>query len=134
MVVNYVVGDGKAPNITETATITVSPATITPLTPKNETVTTAYNTPAVVNLLANDSTPNAGGVLALVGTPTVTNGTLTVSGGTVTVTPTAGFVGNMVVNYVVGDGKAPNITETATITVQPFIIPTLPSTLPDITT
>lgn len=51
------------------------------------------------------------------GIPTVTNGTLTVSGSTVTVTPTTGFVGNMVVTYVVSDGKAANITETATITV-----------------
>lgn len=102
---------------TATQTITVSSAAIIPLTPKNETVSTAFNSPAVVNLLANDTTPNTGGVLALVGIPTVTNGTLTVSGSTVTVTPTTGFVGNMVVTYVVSDGKAANITETATITV-----------------
>jgi len=88
------------------------------LTVADEALTTPFNTPVAVNLLANDSTRNVGGVLALVGTPTVSNGTFTLVGSAITVTPTPGFVGDMVVRYVVGDGKAANINGIATITVK----------------
>lgn len=107
-------GDNDDGNSSTQAITNTAP---TALTPANETTTTEVNTPKTINLLANNTTPNAGGVLALVGTPTVTNGVLTVSGSSVTVTPNNGFGGDMVVSYVVGDGKAANINETATITV-----------------
>lgn len=92
--------------------------TIRALVATDQTLSTAFNTPLTVNLLANATSPNAGGVLALVGTPTVSNGTFTLVGNTITVTPTTGFVGNMVVRYVVGDGKAANANGTVTITVK----------------
>ena len=92
--------------------------TIRALVATDQSLTTEFNTPVVVNLLANATSPNVGGVLALVGTPTVSNGTFTQAGNTLTVTPTTGFVGNMVVRYVVGDGKADNANGTVTITVK----------------
>lgn len=61
-----------------------------------------------VNLLANATSPNAGGVLALVGTPMVSNGTFSQVGSSLTGIPTPGFVGAMVARYAVGDGKAVN--------------------------
>ena len=72
----------------------------------------------VVNLLANATSPNVGGVLALVGTPTVSSGAFTQVGSTLTVTPTPGFVGAMMVSCVMGDGKAANVNGTVTITVK----------------
>lgn len=92
--------------------------TIRALVATDQSLSTAFNTPVVVNLLANATSPNAGGVLALVGTPKVSNGTFTQVGNTLTVTPTTGFVGAMVVRYVVGDGKAANANGTVTITVR----------------
>ena len=92
--------------------------TIRALVATDQSLTTAFNTPVVVNLLANATSPNEGGVLALVGTPTVSNGTFTQVGNTLTVTPTPGFVGAMVVRYVVGDGKAANANGRVTITVR----------------
>lgn len=84
----------------------------------DQSLSTAFNTPVVVNLLSNATSPNAGGVLALVGTPTVSNGTFSMVGSTLSITPTPGFVGAMVVRYVVGDGKADNANGTVTITVR----------------
>jgi hypothetical protein len=96
-----------------------SQETIRALESIDRTLSTPFNTGVTINLLANVSSPNSGGVLSLVGAPTVSNGTFTMVGSTISVTPVMGFFGNMVVRYSVSDGKAPTVSSTITIVVNP---------------
>ena len=99
---------------TITPTLTIQP--VNPLPEAvDETVTTGFETPVIVDLLANDTDPDAdpltitqiNGVLLTRGTPQsimVSNGTVTVAAdGTVTVTPSNGFSGTIVVPYSIVD-------------------------------
>jgi hypothetical protein len=102
MVVTYTVSDGKAANITETATITVGASINQPPTANPDTITTAANTPVSFSPLMNDTDPE-NNTLSLV-SATSANGTITQSGNVITFTPNGGFTGVANILYTITDG------------------------------
>ena len=111
-VIPFTVDDGNGGVITPT--VTIQPVNSAPVAVK-ETVTTAPDTPVDIDLLANDSDPDAdplaiteiNGVLLTPGTAqpiTVPNGIVDVAvDGTVTVIPDIGFAGDIDVPYAISD-------------------------------
>jgi Bacterial Ig domain/Cadherin-like domain len=101
--------------------------TISLLTPKaiDDIKTTAFNTAITYTPLSNDIIPTGtkvtsiNGIAAVVGTPIiVTNGTVTLNlDGTFTVTPTNGFVGDIVFPYEVTTPLGVKVSANDTITV-----------------
>jgi predicted outer membrane repeat protein len=80
-----------------------------------DTASTAEDTPATIDVLANDSDPNPTDLLTVTAVLTPTSGTASISGTTqVVYTPTLNFNGTDVFSYSVSDGI---FTESATITV-----------------
>ena len=100
--------DGVAPAVANTVAITVTPvADIVP-----NSVTTAEDTAATFNVLANDNFENPGATVSSVTQPA--NGSVTIgSGGNVTYTPNANYNGTDTFTYTVTSG---GVTETTTVT------------------
>ena len=112
-------GTGGPLTDTDTSTITVSAVADA----VNDTVSTAEDTAATFNVLANDSFSNAGRTItAINGTAIAVNGTVAVAGGTVRLnangtlgfTPTADYNGSFSFTYTVTSG---GVAETATVAV-----------------
>jgi uncharacterized membrane protein len=116
----YSAGDGKGGVGSATVTVTVGaggPANHAP-TVNPDSATATENTPAIMNVLANDTDPDGDPLrLASVGQPL--RGTVTVNpDGTLTYTPAAGFVGADRFTYTVIDGKGATGGATVTVSVQ----------------
>jgi hypothetical protein len=114
-----------------TVSITITPVADRPLT-VNDTATTAGNTPVTINVLLNDTHPDAlitivPGTVAIATSPLISAGTASVNiDGTVTFTPAPNFFGTATFTYVVSDTNAPPLTSlpaTVTISVTPVNVP-----------
>ena len=121
----YKVCDNATPSLCDTAWVYVlitNPIGAINLAPtvNSDNVTTALNTPIVINVKGNDYDLNAGQTLGLptiVGTPI--GGTPSVNpDGTVTFTPTTGFIGTASFTYQVCDNGSPTLCSTATTTIE----------------
>jgi len=99
-----------------TVHITVTPVNDPPVA-KNDTITTAEDTPASGNVLSNDSDVDGDTLSAVVVTPP-TNGTLALnSNGAFTYSPNANYHGPDSFTYSISDGNGGSATATAAITV-----------------
>ncbi|MDD9912760.1 MAG: Ig-like domain-containing protein [Alphaproteobacteria bacterium] len=108
----YTITDGNGG--TDTATVTV---TVTNTAPDavNDAVSTAYNTPILIEVLKNDTDADSD-TISITGTTTPSNGTIVVNAsGTITYTPNTGFSGTDTFTYTIDDGCG--ATDTATVTV-----------------
>jgi VCBS repeat-containing protein len=85
----------------------------------DDSATTAEDTPAVINVLANDTDPDGDPLtVSTVGTPA--HGSAVINGnGTVTYTPAANYNGTDQFTYTVSDGYGASDTATVTVTVTP---------------
>jgi gliding motility-associated-like protein len=87
-----------------------------------DVATAVFNTPVVIDVLANDAAGNIGGALNIGSVAVVTlptNGTVTVNAdGTVTYTPNAGYVGTDSFTYTVCDTETPANCSEATVYVM----------------
>ena len=104
----YAAGDGKGGVGVAAVTISVGGTTPTNLAPiaNPDTLTIGRNTPATIDVLANDSDPN-GTPLTVVSFSQPTHGTLTLNAdGTVTYTPDAGFFGVDRFTYTASNGTS----------------------------
>ncbi|MCP5404790.1 MAG: tandem-95 repeat protein [Pseudomonadaceae bacterium] len=119
----YTVTDARG--ATDTATVSVT-VTNTPPDAVNDTASTAFNTPVVISVLANDS--DAESAVALDGIVTgPAHGVAVVNpDGTITYTPNAGFTGTDTFTYRIDD--ACGATDVATVTVT---VGANPNTAPD---
>ena len=95
------------------------PATVTPTntapTAVNDTASTDEDTAININVVANDTDPDAGTTLSVTAVTTPTNGTAAITSGsttTVTYTPNANYNGTDSFTYTVSDG---NDTDTGTV-------------------
>ncbi|TRX76530.1 Ig-like domain-containing protein [Pseudomonas mangiferae] len=104
------------------ATLPISIAPVADIV--NDTVSTALNTPALFNVLTNDSFENPGRVVSSFTNPSHGSVTLDAQGNAV-YTPASGYVGSDSFTYTVTSNGT---TETATVTIsiaQPNVAPTL---------
>ena len=132
--VTYTLSDGAGG--TASGTLSVSVANASPIaTP--DMATTPANTATLVDVLANDTDPNASDTLTIVpGSPTtpvdssgLPRGTVTIVGGRLQYTPPTGFSGVVTVTYRVTDGA---LTSTGTLTIR--VNNVAPAPRPDIST
>src|SRR6185503_4011662 len=88
-------------------TVTVNPFVANrPPVARDDTATTAINTPVTFNVLANDSDPDGDPLTVLFAfLPNSIHGSLTIAqNGTATYTPDSGFVGQVGFSYTISDG------------------------------
>ena len=90
----------------------------------DDTATTAYQTPIVIAVLANDSAGDAGDTLTIQSLGAATGGTVAANlNGTVTFTPAAGFSGAAAFTYTVTDAGGLTDIASVAVTVGPSNVP-----------
>ena len=121
---------------TSTPTLTIEPVNPAPVA-VDETVTTSFETPVIIDLLTNDTDPDGDPltVAEINGVPLtpgveqtipVSDGTVVVSAaGVITVTPDNGFSGNLNVPYLLSDqdGATDSAVHTVEVETAPPVIP-----------
>ncbi|MBP7051899.1 MAG: cadherin-like domain-containing protein [Phycisphaerae bacterium] len=93
-----------------------------PPTARDDIATTATDTPVDIPVLANDSDPD-GDSLSIVGVTDPAHGAAVYKRQSVTYTPDAGYVGEDVFTYTVGDGRGGEDTAIVTVTVLAETLP-----------
>lgn len=111
---NYVVSDGID---TATATVTVTVANDAPIA-QPDTAETLFETPVLIDVLANDSDPN-GDELTLIDVSAATGGTTSIVGDQVRYEPNQGFSGTDSFTYTVRDAGGAEAVAEVTVTVAP---------------
>ncbi|MDQ7070772.1 MAG: Hint domain-containing protein [Rhodobacterales bacterium] len=115
-VITYDVTDGNGGTSSGSVAVTVNPVNDDPVA-NDDTAATAFDTPVVIDVLANDTDVD-GDTLAVLGTPTSPDGTVAVlPDGTIEFTPTPGFTGDATISYDVGDGNGGTDTGSVTVAV-----------------
>jgi hypothetical protein len=115
----YRASDGTDVSTVATVTITVG-AVNDPPGAADDAATTNEDALVTVDLLANDSDPDAGDTLKVTNLSTPANGSLVDNGdGTVTYTPDPDFNGTDTFTYTANDGTIDSNIATVTITVNP---------------
>jgi large repetitive protein len=125
--VTVTASDGRGGTVSSTFTYTV---TNPGPSAANDSATTAEDTPVTVNVLANDSDPDAD---PLTVTSAISpNGTVVINAnGTLTFTPAANFNGPTTISYAISDGNGGTATATVTINVTPVNdAPTVDAVIP----
>ncbi|RPJ29409.1 MAG: tandem-95 repeat protein, partial [Planctomycetaceae bacterium] len=108
----YTVGDGRGGTDTATVTVTINPVDDLPVA-RDDTATTAMDTPVTINVLANDSDVDS--ALDVVSVSPAAHGTPILNANdTITYTPAASYSGSDSFSYTLAGG----VTATVTVTVQ----------------
>lgn len=84
----------------------------------NDSATTLPGQAVDINVIANDTDPNGGGLTVTVTTPP-THGSVIVSGGSINYTPAAGFTGIDTFVYQISDGAGGTSSATVSVNVNP---------------
>ena len=115
--ITYSISDGNGGTATATVTVTVNAGNDAPIA-RNDSATTAEDSPVTVPVLANDS--DIDGDPLTVTTATAPNGTVVINpDGTITYTPNANFNGTDTITYTISDGNGGTSTATVTVSVAP---------------
>jgi hypothetical protein len=93
------------------------PVNLAPV-PRDDAARTSFETPVVIDVLANDADPE-GNPLSILSVSPPANGTAGVVNGQVRYVPAAGFAGTDTFAYTVGDGHGNEVTATVVVTVEP---------------
>jgi outer membrane protein OmpA-like peptidoglycan-associated protein len=112
----YIVTDPAGNQSTATVTVTVVAATSNAPVAVNDSATTTSGTPVTIDVLANDTDPNAD-VLSIASFNQGDNGAVTQVGNELAYTPVPGFTGTDSFTYIVTDPAGNQSTGTVTVTV-----------------
>ena len=113
----YTISDGNGGEATATVSITVAAKPNTAPVAVADEFSTEFETPAVGNVLTNDSDVDLDALSVLSNTDPA-NGTVTIAAtGEFTYTPNAGFEGSDSFEYTISDGNGGEATATVSITV-----------------
>lgn len=80
---------------------------------------TTVGQPVTINVLSNDSDPDAGDTIAIDTFTQAANGAVALVGGSLVYTPSTGFTGNDTFNYTVVDSRGARTTGSVAVTVNP---------------
>lgn len=116
-VVQLIVNDGWANSAAVTKTISVLQPANRPPNAVADSATTVANTAVTVDVLANDSDPDADPISLIAFSQPTTGGTVTQVAGGLRFTPTAGFTGTAFFGYTITDGQV-NASAAVTVTVN----------------
>ncbi|MEO6296734.1 MAG: Ig-like domain-containing protein, partial [Dokdonella sp.] len=116
---NYTIRDGHGGSATATVSITVTAQPNRPPVAVDDAATTTVPQPVTINVLTNDSDPDAD-PLTIASVTAPANGSAVISGSSVIYTPgTQGLVGIDRFTYTISDGRGGTATATVTVTVAP---------------
>ena len=116
---------------TATVSVTVLPAPVNESpSAADDSVSTAEDTPAVIDVKANDSDPN-GDDISIASVGAAQHGTVAVLDGRITYTPEADFHGTDTFDYTITDG---DLTDTASVTVTVAPVNDAPVAVDDVVT
>jgi hypothetical protein len=115
---NYTISDGQGGSATAGVTVRVTAAQNLPPVATADTASTAFGTPVTINVLTNDTDPNAD-PLSVVAVTNGTKGTVVNNGSSVAYTPNAGTSGTDNFTYTVADGRGGLATGNVTVTIGP---------------
>ncbi len=120
----YTVSDGHGGTDTATVSVTVTPVNDDP-TAVADTAATNEDTGTAIDVLANDTDPDAGDTKTLVSATNGSKGTTSADTehGTVTYTPNENAYGQDTFQYTMRDGSGRTSTGTVTVTIRPVIDP-----------
>ena len=114
---SYSISNGHGGSASANVILTVQPSL--PPVARDDTATTPYLTPVVIDVLANDTDPN-GFFLSVTSVGVAASGTAKiVPGGAVSYSPQPGFIGSDSFEYSISDGHGGIASANVTITVQP---------------
>ena len=114
---SYTVSDGNGGTATATVTVTINGVNDGP-TAADDTAGTSQDNAVVIDVLANDSDPDANDVLSVT-SASASNGSVVINGdGTLTYTPDAGFSGSDSISYTIDDGNGGTASATVDVTVS----------------
>ncbi|MDY7228677.1 Ig-like domain-containing protein [Hyalangium rubrum] len=114
----YTISDGRGGTDTATVTVNVTGDGNLPPVANDDSFTVAENSgPTVLDVLANDTTPDVGETLTVTAVSQPANGTVTLTAGVVRFTPATDFVGTTTFTYTLSDGRGGTDTATVTVTV-----------------
>jgi hypothetical protein len=101
----YVATDGTDLSNSATVTVTVNEVVgNTPPTANDDVASTDQDQPVTIDVLANDTDPDAGDTLSVASVTQGANGAVSNNGSDVTYTPDAGFIGTDNFTYIATDG------------------------------
>ena len=117
---DYVVQDGEGGEATATVDVLVRGVNDDPVAGADAFTLAEDAAPTLLDVLANDTDPDAGDVLSVISVTGATGGTAAVAADEsgVIFTPDADFAGPGSFDYTVADGKGGTATATATVTVE----------------
>ena len=115
---DYTVSDGHGGTDTGTVTVTITPPPNRPPVANDDQATTAYNTPATIDVLANDTDADAD-TLSLTAVTTPAHGATAINNGKVNYAPATNYFGADSFDYTVSDGHGGTDTGTVNVTVMP---------------
>jgi hypothetical protein len=114
---SYSISNGHGGSASANVILTVQPSL--PPVARDDTATTPYLTPVVIDVLANDTDPN-GYFLSVTSVGVAASGTAKiVPGGAVSYSPQPGFIGSDSFEYSISDGHGGIASANVTVTVQP---------------
>ena len=119
----YTISDSGGLTSTATVSVTVNHVNQPPVA-VDDVASTAFNTPVVINVLANDydpDIPNPGDSLTVKSVTSPSHGAAVINAGsTITYTPTTGYSGSDSFKYTISD--AAGLTSTATVNVNIAVV------------
>ena len=119
----YTVSDGNGGSDTATVTITVSGSNDAPTANDDSDTVVEDSSTTQIDVLANDTDPDAGDILTISNVGTTDNGgTAVLNSNQIDYTPAQNFVGSEVFTYTISDGNGGSDTATVTVTVTDNLI------------
>jgi hypothetical protein len=120
---DYTISDGNGGTDTGTVNVTVLPPPDHPPVAVDDSVTTTENTPATINVVANDTDVD-GDALSVSAVEAPAHGTATIVSGKIKYTPTTYYTGSDTFDYTVSDGRGGTDTGSVYVVIS---IPTGPT-------
>lgn len=125
-VVQLIVNDGYGNSAPDTVSYTLTLPVNSAPRANPDSASTVQDTAVTIDVLANDTDPDAGDTLTITGfTQPAAGGVVSSSGSALRFTPANGFIGTAVFNYTISDGRL-SASAAVTVTVTPAAINTAP--------
>ena len=114
---SYTIIDSRGARSTASVAVTVVDTNAAP-TALADSASTAAGQPVTINVLSNDSDPDAGDTLSIRGFTQAANGSVAQAGNSLVYTPNSGFSGTDSFSYTIADPSGAQSTATVTVNVS----------------
>jgi len=113
----YTISDNKGLSASARINVTVNAKPASPPIARDDSTTTAYNTPVTINVLANDTDAD-GNPISITAVTQPAHGSTRIDANRITYTPAAGYAGSDQFAYTIGDDKGLSASAKVNVTVN----------------